>query len=422
MVFPPAYASFSLMRELPSYSRLLNRLGEGRTLIRFDMRGVGLSDRELNSAHPDVIVLDPLGVADALGLQKLSILGAGPMGATALNFAARNPDRVQALITFGTMLRVTDRSWHDAMITMFRGSWPAGIRALAGANLRHPPEDAERMVSIYQRSTSGHVAAKYMEDNLELDLAPQLPNITARTLVIHSQDDALYPFSCGQEIAAGIRGARLLPLEGNVSITSLGHRTDTVGEAICHFLDEDPETRAVAATEVPTHEGAGASGLRTVLFTDLVGHSEMMARLGDEKGREVLREHERVTRDVLKHHGGIEVKTMGDGFMASFASVTRAVECAVDLQRSFAAHEGEPLVIRVGLNAGEPIEEDGDLFGATVILAARIAAKADGGEILVADTVRGLCSGKGFLFSDRGEFEAKGFGEPVRIFEVQWQH
>jgi class 3 adenylate cyclase len=166
---------------------------------------------------------------------------------------------------------------------------------------------------------------------------------------------------------------------------------------------------------------------RTVLFTDLVGHTEMMSRLGDERGRAVLREHEAITREVLKAHGGTEVKTMGDGFMASFGSVTRAVECAIALQRamdernSHLAPDTSHLHVRVGLNAGEPIEEDGDLFGATVILASRIAAKAEGGEILVADTVRGLCSGKGFLFSGRGEFVAKGFEEPVRVYEVRWR-
>jgi class 3 adenylate cyclase len=147
----------------------------------------------------------------------------------------------------------------------------------------------------------------------------------------------------------------------------------------------------------------------------------MMSRLGDDAGRAVLREHERLTREVLDAHGGTEVKTMGDGFMASFTSVTQTVECAIALQQAFASRDGEPLAVRVGINAGEPIEEDGDLFGATVILAARIAAKADGGEILVADTVRGLCTGKGFLFSDRGEFVAKGMEEPVRVYEVSWQ-
>ena len=162
---------------------------------------------------------------------------------------------------------------------------------------------------------------------------------------------------------------------------------------------------------------------------DIVGHTEMMSRLGDERGRTVLREHERITREVLKAHGGTEVKTMGDGFMASFGSVTKAVECAVALQRGMELgtwNMEERIQIRCGLNAGEPIEEAGpdgrsDLFGATVILASRIAARAEGGEILVADTVRGLCSGKGFLFADRGEFVAKGFEEPVRVYEVRWR-
>jgi len=147
----------------------------------------------------------------------------------------------------------------------------------------------------------------------------------------------------------------------------------------------------------------------------------MMSRLGDERGRAVLREHETIIRNALKQNGGTELKTAGDGFMASFGSVTRAIECAIAFQRAFAERQGEPLSVRVGLNAGEPIEEDGDLFGATVILASRIAAQAEGGEILVADTVRGLCSGKGFLFADRGEFVAKGFEEPVRVYEVRWR-
>jgi class 3 adenylate cyclase len=189
------------------------------------------------------------------------------------------------------------------------------------------------------------------------------------------------------------------------------------GEVVESFLARG-NSQSAAETSVGM---AIDSSMRSVLFTDLVGHTEMMSRLGDERGRQVLREHERITREVLASHGGTEVKTMGDGFMASFGSVTRAVECAVALQRAFADHEGEPLSVRVGLNAGEPIEEEGDLFGATVILASRIAGRAGGGEILVSDTVRGLCSGKGFLFSDRGEFAAKGFEEPVRVYEVKWR-
>jgi len=148
----------------------------------------------------------------------------------------------------------------------------------------------------------------------------------------------------------------------------------------------------------------------------------MMQRLGDERGR-VLREHERITRAALDAHGGVEVKTMGDGFLGAFSSAVRAVECAAALQRAFAAHAesgGEPLRLRVGINAGEPIAEDDDLFGAAVILASRIAAQARGGEVLVADVVRQLVAGKSFLFAERGATNLAGFPEPVRTWELLW--
>ncbi|MGH2671041.1 MAG: adenylate/guanylate cyclase domain-containing protein, partial [bacterium] len=131
---------------------------------------------------------------------------------------------------------------------------------------------------------------------------------------------------------------------------------------------------------------------------------------------------------ALKTHGGSEVKTMGDGFMASFGSATKALECAVAIQRTMEQGTGnmKDVRVRIGLNAGEPIAEDdpdgrADLHGTAVIVAARIAAKAEGGEILVSDVVRQLVAGKGFLFNDRGEHALKGFEDPVRVFEVRWR-
>jgi class 3 adenylate cyclase len=219
-------------------------------------------------------------------------------------------------------------------------------------------------------------------------------------------------------LSASIPGAESTMLDGS-SIWYFGD--DEMTARMMAFLRRVFADNAVATEATDT---AIPTGVRSVLFTDIVGHTEMMSRLGDAKGRDVLREHERITRETLKAHGGEEVKTMGDGFMASFGSVTSAMECAIALQRAFASHTEsmpEPLHVRVGLNAGEPIEEDGDLFGATVILASRIAAKAGAGEILVPDTVRGLLSGKGFLFSDRGEFVPKGFDEGVRLWDVRWR-
>jgi class 3 adenylate cyclase len=245
----------------------------------------------------------------------------------------------------------------------------------------------------------------------EFDATSLLSEVKSPTLVLHRRQVVALDIAIARGLAARIPDARLVVVEG----TSMAPQVGDIGRML-HAIDEflsEGEKQASAARPAAT--------VRAVLFTDLVGHTEMMQSLGDAKGREVLREHERITRETLKAHGGTEVKTMGDGFMASFGSVTKAVECAVALQRAFADREGEPLQVRCGLNAGEPIEEDGDLFGATVILASRIAAKAEGGEILVADTVRGLCSGKGFSFADRGEFVAKGIEEPVRVFEVRWR-
>ena len=210
-------------------------------------------------------------------------------------------------------------------------------------------------------------------------------------------------------MAMRIPNARLVMLEGKQG------DVDSVATAIGDFLGDE------VSPPVTSHR---PSAFRTVLFTDIEGHTEMMQRLGDEKGRDVLRHHERITRDTLKQHGGTEVKSMGDGFMASFGSVTSAVECAIALQRAFASHTesmSEPLHVRVGINAGEPIEEDGDLFGSTIILASRIAAKADGGEILIPEPVRHLLSGKTFTFSDRGEFAMKGFDDAVRLYEIRWK-
>ena len=216
----------------------------------------------------------------------------------------------------------------------------------------------------------------------------------------------------GQAVAASIPAAQFFVRQGGASSFVFEHARPAI-DAIRSFLG-DADDRETAPTDV-------VRGVRTVLFTDIVGHTEMMQRLGDTKGRDLLREHERITRDLLKTHGGTEVKTMGDGFMASFGSVTSAIECAIALQRAFAGHEGEPLQVRVGLNAGEPIEEDGDLFGSTVIMASRIASKAGAGEILIPEPLRHLLTGKSYVYADRGETMLKGFEDAVRLYEVQWR-
>ncbi|HEU4759014.1 MAG TPA: adenylate/guanylate cyclase domain-containing protein [Dehalococcoidia bacterium] len=259
----------------------------------------------------------------------------------------------------------------------------------------------------------------------EIDVTPLLSDVRCSALVLHRREMRLLSADVATGLASRIPQARLVMQEGEAPAPYLGDM-EAVAAAIDEFLDEGEEA-------APERQLASPAGLQTILFTDMEGSTAMTQRLGDAKARGVLREHERITRECLRTHGGSEVKTIGDGFMASFASATKALECAIAIQRALETRNAgvgaqglAPLRVRIGLNAGEPIAEDdpggrGDLFGTAVIMAARIAAQAQGGEILVSDVVRQLVAGKGFLFSDRGEHALRGFEDPVRVYEVRWR-
>ena len=407
LVRVPVVSVSHVQRESAMFPNIFEPLVQTFRLISYDSRGTGLSDREAIDFSMEAMMRDLEAVIDHTDLRSFAVMALTDAVPMAVTYAARFPDRVSHLIlvdgwtNFSDMRdgpsgeafkALIDKDWTvftETMARVLAGIDDPQLMNLLGEHMRACIEpDAYRAF---------HAAIK------SWDVSALLPDAKAKTLVLHNNNNRFYPVRAGQKLAAGIPDARFL------AVDDINY--ERLGPLVAEFM---------GATEKHLPDEPGA--FRTVLFTDLVGHTEMMQRLGDERGRDVLREHERIVREALAEHSGTEVKTMGDGFMASFGSVTKAVECAIALQRAFAERESdEPLSVRVGINAGEPIEEDGDLFGATVILASRIAGKAEGGEIMVADTVRGLCSGKGFLFADRGEFVAKGFEDPVRLFEVKWR-
>ncbi|MCA9852865.1 MAG: adenylate/guanylate cyclase domain-containing protein, partial [Dehalococcoidia bacterium] len=160
---------------------------------------------------------------------------------------------------------------------------------------------------------------------------------------------------------------------------------------------------------------ATAGPFQTILFTDLESSTALTQRLGDEAAQEVLRGHNAAVRTSLEAHGGREVKHTGDGIMAAFPSAVRAVEAALQVQKELAGGE---VRVRIGLNAGEPISEDDDLFGTAVQLAARICDRAEPGQVLVSRVVADLCAGKRLQFSHHSDATLKGFAEPVALYEV----
>ena len=188
------------------------------------------------------------------------------------------------------------------------------------------------------------------------------------------------------------------------------------GHSVMNFLGPLPAH--------PPGEPYVETAFRSILFTDIVGSTGMTQRLGDAKAMQLVRTHDSIVRNELAAVGGNEVKHTGDGIMASFASVSRAVDCAIGIQRALDSHSQDaehPIHVRIGMSAGEPVAEDDDLFGAAVQLAARACNHAAAGSILASTAVRELCVGKGFAFEPRGPFELKGFDELIPLFEVNWR-
>ena len=187
-----------------------------------------------------------------------------------------------------------------------------------------------------------------------------------------------------------------------------------------------PFVFSLDVTATMTFRSAPATGgFATILFTDMESSTAITQRLGDAKAQEIRRAHNQIVRAALQSIGGNEIKHTGDGIMASFSTASAALDCAIAIQRGVADHVEEhpdtPLALYVGLNAGEPIAEEQDLFGTSVDLAARICDHAKAGQILAADVVRQLAAGKQFLFADLGETELRGFEDPIKLWEVRWQ-
>jgi class 3 adenylate cyclase len=176
--------------------------------------------------------------------------------------------------------------------------------------------------------------------------------------------------------------------------------------------------------EPPVADGSSGSAFRAILFTDMKDSTALTRQLGDARAMELLRAHNALVREALQFHHGNEVKHTGDGFMVSFASVSRAVECAIAILKAFDLYNrqnpGMPIHVKIGLSAGEPIEENQDFFGASVQLAARLCGSAQPDKILVSDGVRELCLGKNLQFMNQGNKRLKGFDRPVRVYEVDW--
>jgi class 3 adenylate cyclase len=406
----------------PAYRDYWTSLAEHFTVVTYDMRGNGLSDRDPETIGMEEALVDLRSVIDEVGFRRATLFGQCFGGPIAIAFAGTEPARVERLLLDGTYARGADlsrRDQRDKLLAMIR-DLPASANMTLDYLTNPEPAPSQTLRDYYERQRRGtdlaspRMTAMLYEFGFDVDVSEHLQRIEAPTLVTHRRGNMAVRFELGRDLASRIRGARFVALPGAAANPWDGDARASLS-AIGDFLGVS--LRVPAAVDAPQRMGA-----RTILFTDLVSSTAITTRFGDDAGQDLVHTHNAIVRDALRAYEGNEVKHTGDGIMASFASASLAAECAIHIQRAVAAHnsDGGSVGVRIGINAGEPIADEDDLFGAAVQLARRVCDAAAPHEILATNVVRELCLGKGLMFEPRGASDLKGFDEPVALFAVPW--
>jgi class 3 adenylate cyclase len=400
----------------PVVKAWLDRLASFARLIIFDKAGTGLSDPVPAPRALEQRVEEIAAVMDAAGSQRAALLGLSEGGPMSILFAAMNPDRVQALVLFGTFVTFTplgaspqearadlaakgipERYWpSDAQVERAAAAWESVTERWGEgetlAQLVPTLGDAQQLAMLERLAASPAMARTTMQSAALINVGHVLPAIAVPTLVVHADED-LVPVQYGRYIADHIPGARMLEVKGRDHAPWLVEHADLVEDELEAFL--------TGVRHAPTAERV----LSTVLFTDIVGSTERATQLGDAHWRAVLERHDEVTRAELVRFGGTEVKSTGDGFLATFDGPARAIRCAEAIRDAISALGIE---IRAGIHSGECELLGTDVGGIAVHIAARVNALARGREILVSRTVRDLVVGSGIAFEERGVHALKG--------------
>ncbi|HXF00802.1 MAG TPA: adenylate/guanylate cyclase domain-containing protein [Solirubrobacterales bacterium] len=404
-----------LQWESPPMARFFERLSGFSRLMIFDKRGTGLSDPVTEAPTLEQRIDDVRAVMDAAGSERAAIFGVSEGGPMGVLFAATHPERVSALVLHGAMGRTTeapDYPWATPaealresaaeFIAPYWGQQAEGMVELFAPSLAGDPEAVEFTARFERSAASPAMVQQIFEMFLDIDVRAILPTIQVPTLVLHRRGDRVVNRRAGEELASQIPGARYVELPGLDHLPWAGDAEDVLGET---------EEFLTGARSVPEPDRV----LATVMFTDIVGSTERAAEVGDARWRELLSAHQAAVRRELGRFGGREVKTLGDGYLATFDGPARGIRCGREIAE---AARSLDLEVRIGLHCGEVELMDGDVGGIAVHIAARIGALAAAGEVLVSSTVKDLVAGSGISFADRGAQQLKGISDEWRLFAV----
>lgn len=412
LCLPGFVSHLEVMLEAPGADRYFGRLASFARLIMYDKRGQGLSDRPPGPPTLEEAMEDGRTVLDTLGVDQVAVYGISEGGPTSALLAATYPERVSALVLYGTWARLlqapdypagTPLEAFERFIAAARRDWGGPVAlGLWAPSVAGDPEFQRWWAKLLRTGISPGGAEALIRLYAEIDARHVLPTIAAPTLILHRTRDRMVPFAIGQTIAEAIPGAKLIELEGEDHLPIA--RPDQIVDEVEEFLTghrSSPEPDRVLAT---------------IMFTDIVDSTAKAVELGDRRWRELMARHDQLMRREIVRHGGREVKTMGDGFLATFDGPARAIRSAAsarDAVRSLG------LEIRSGLHTGELEVMDGDIGGIAVNIGARVGALAGAGEVLVSRTVADLVAGSGIEFDDRGVHALKGVPGDWQLYAVK---
>ena len=404
LVLVQGFAShLDLAWEQPELARMFRSLASFSRLVLFDKRGTGLSDRSVGVPTLEERMDDVRAVMDAAGSEHAVLMGVSEGAPMCILFAATYPERTDALVLYGGMARSTqapDYPWAppaDGLVeaaqelvlpVMYEGGdidiWMPSLA---------DDRQAKEWLARYRRASASPDGTRLMyETFLEIDVRQVLPTLRVPTLVLHRRGDRVVNRRAGKWMADQIPDAHFVELPGQDHMPWAGD-LDGVIEEIREFL--------TGARFAPEPDRV----LATVMFTDVVGSTERAVALGDRRWKELLDAHDEAVRQQLAAFRGREVKTTGDGFLATFDGPARAIRCGQDIVDA-AGRLG--VYVRIGLHTGEVEVRGDDIGGVAVHIAQRVSAHAEACEILTSSTVKDLVAGSGLQFDDRGEHELKG--------------
>jgi len=401
VLIPGTTSHVELFWELPPNQYLLKRLAAFARVIVFDKRGQGLSDR-VGEQTLEERIGDVLAVMDAVGSERATIYGWSEGGAMSLLFAATYPQRTAGLVLFGSYASMRAEPWRvepnafNAFLDILVRGWGQGVLVALNAPSRAKDEAFVQWWGRLERASAspGAILALFRA-NYEIDVRDILPSIRVPTLIIHREGDAMVPVELGRHLARQIPGAKYVELPGQ------DHLIQTLDQDLLDRMLDDIEEFITGTRRRQEPDRT----LATLMFVDVVGSTERASALGDRRWREVLEEFFTVVRRELGVFRGREVKTTGDGVLATFDGPARAIRGACSIRERL-----RPLQLRVraGLHTGECELLGDDVGGIAVHIAARVAAAAGADEVLVSSTVKDLVAGSQIAFVDRGAHELKG--------------